>query len=211
MTKNFKRGAVMAASAAAILSMTIATPSFAKGHGPRGPQHSESSSTAQVERPAPVPHVHASVSVAITGIPETVTKVGQIVRGAKFVAYKLADDATAIPATQPTTGGKTAKVEANVGTGNAISYALELDAPKTAGTVKLAVYNAAGVGAFVTVTTDSAGVATATSSSALTTAYAEPTKPTFGNGKGMGKGEMGDRGHKHEGRMPMGRGPIPAQ
>jgi hypothetical protein len=199
MTKNFKRGAVMAASAAAILSMTIATPSFAKGHGPRGPQLSNSSNTAQVERPAPVPHVHASVPVTITSVPSTVTKVGQILRGAQFVAYKLADDATAIPSTKPTTGGKPVKVEANVATGNTISYVLEIDAPKTAGTVKLAVYNAAGVGAFVTVTTDSAGVATATASAALTTAYAEPTLPAFGEGKGP----KSDREHQGRGVKKM--------
>ena len=205
MTKNFKRGAVIAAASAAVLSMTVATPSFAKGHGSRNFQISSSSvaTTGQVERVAPVAHTHASVAVTITAIPSTVTKVSQIVRGAQFVAYKLADDATAIPATQPTTGGKPVKVEAVVNTDSVVRYALELDAPATAGTVKLAVYNAAGVGAFVTVTTDSAGVATATTSAALTTAYAEPTKPAFGEGKSV-KGERG----KHEGRQKMGRGPI---
>ena len=209
MTKNFKRGAVIAAASAAVFSMTVATPSFAKGHGPRNFQISSSSvsTTDQVERKAPAPHVHASLPVSITAIPSTVTKVGQIVRGAQFVTYKLADDATAIPATQPITGGKPSKVVAEVGTDNVVRYSLELDAPKTAGTVKLAVYNAAGVGAFVTVTTDSAGAATATTSAALTVAYAEPTKPAFGEGKGMNN----DRGHdfgrpeKRE-RMKMGRG-----
>lgn len=204
MTKNFKRGAVIAAASAAVLSMTVATPSFAKGHGPRNFQISSSSvaTTDQVQRPAPVAHVHVSVPVSITAIPSTVTKVGQIVRGAQFVAYKLADDATAIPATQPTTGGKPVKVEAVVNTDSVVRYALELDAPATAGTVKLAVYNAAGVGAFVTVTTDSAGAATATTSSVLTAAYAEPTKPALGEGKSV-KGERG----KHEGRQKMGERP----
>ncbi|MEO0060525.1 MAG: hypothetical protein RL343_143 [Actinomycetota bacterium] len=214
MTKNFKRGAVFAASAAAILSMTVATPSFAKGHGPRGPQVSASSaSTAQVERPERVAHIHASLPVTVTAIPTTVTKVGQIVRGAKFVAYKLADDATAIPATQPTTGGKPSKVDAIVGTDNVVRYALEIDAPATSSTARYAIYNAAGVGAFVTVTTDSAGVATATTSAALTTAYAEPTKPAFGEGKGV-KGDRGDRReHGKMGRGPIGLAPLapPAQ
>jgi hypothetical protein len=104
----------------------------------------------------------------------------------------LAADATAIPSTQPTTGGKPAKVVAKVGTDNVVSYSVEIDAPVAAGTVKYAVYNAAGVGALVTVVTDSAGAATATSSVALTTAYAEPTKPAQGEGKGM----KGDRGMK---------------
>ena len=214
MTKNFKRGAVIAAASAAVLSMTVATPSFAKGHGSRNFQISTSSAatTGQVNRVAPVAHTHASVSVTITAIPATVTKVGQIVRGAQFVAYKLTDDATAIPATQPTTGGKPLKVEAIVGTDSVVRYALELDAPLTAGTVKLAVYNSAGVGAFVTVTTDSAGVATATTSAALTTAYAEPTKPALGEGKSV-KGERGNMfGRPPMGeRQKMGRGPIPAQ
>ena len=206
MTKNFKRGAVFAASAAAVLSLAVATPSFAHGNkGPRGP-HAESSSS-QVERLAPASHIHAELPVTVTAIPSTVTKVGQIVRGAKFVTYKLADDATALPATQPVTRGKPTKVVANVGTDNVVSYSLEIDAPRTAGTVKLAVYNAAGVGAFVTVTTDSTGAATATTSTALTTAYAEPVKPA----KALGKSDRGERGHKHEGRMKMGRGPIPMQ
>ncbi len=203
MTKNFKRGAVFAASAAAVLSLAVATPSFAHDmKGPRGPQ--ASSSDSQPERVAPVAHIHAELPVTLTAIPSTVTKVGQIVRGAQFVTYKLADDATAIPATKPTTGGKPSKVVANVGTDGKISYALEIDAPKTAGTVKLAVYNSAGVGAFVTVTTDSAGAATATTSAALTTAYAEPTKPALGEGKG----KKGDRGERRGHGDKMGRGPI---
>lgn len=202
MTKNFKRGAVFAASAAAVLSMTVATPSFATGLKVAA---IDGTSTSQVERVAPVAHTHASLDVTITAIPSTVTKVGQIVRGAKFVAYKLAADATALPAAQPTTAGKPAKVDAIVGTDNVVRYVLELDAPLTAGSVKFAVYNAAGVGAFVTVTTDAAGVATATTSAALTTAYAEPTKPALGEGKSV-KGDRGMGHGKRDGRMKMGRG-----
>jgi hypothetical protein len=198
MIKNLKRGAILAASAATVLSLTVVTPSFAHA----GKSFSTSTS-GTATRVAPVAHTHASLPVTITAIPTTVTKVGQIVRGAQFVAYKLAADATAIPATQPTTGGKPSKVDAIVGTDNVVRYALEIDAPTTAGTVKLAVYNAAGVGAFVTVTTDSAGVATATTSAALTTAYAEPTKPAMGEGKSV-KGERGER----RGHGKMGRGPI---
>jgi hypothetical protein len=159
--------------------------------------------SGQVERPVKEAHTHASVSATITAIPSTVTNVGQIVRGAKFVAYKLAADATAIPSTQPTTGGKPAKVVAKVGTDNVVSYSVEIDAPVAAGTVKYAVYNAAGVGALVTVVTDAAGVATATTSVALTTAYAEPTKPALG----VGKSVKGDRGERR-GHGKMGRGPI---
>ena len=192
---NMKRSAIIAASAATIFAMAIATPSFAAT--------STSTSTSSEVKAA---HLHASVAVTINGVPSTVTNVGQIVRGAKFVSYKLAADATAIPATQPTTGGKPVKVEANVNSSNVVSYALKLDAPATAGTVKLAVYNAAGVGTLVTVTTDSAGVATATSATALTATYVAPTAPAMGEGKGM-KGDRGE-GHGKRGgdRMKMGRG-----
>ena len=201
MNKNLKRGALLAASAATVLSLTIATPSFAHDGKAKGPR-AGSSSSANENREVKAPHTHASVAVSITAIPSTVTNVGQIVRGAQFVAYPLAADATAVPATKPTTGGKPVKVEAKVSANNTISYELRIDAPATAGVKKFAVYNSAGVGALVTVTTDSAGAATATSSAALTTAYAEPTKPAMGEGKG----KKGD--HKHDGRMKMGRGPI---
>jgi hypothetical protein len=200
MNKNLKRGALLAASAATVLSLTIATPSFAHDGKAKGPR-AGSSSLANENREAKAPHTHASVAVSITAIPATVTNVGQIVRGAKFVAYPLAADATSVPATKPTLGGKPAKVEAKVSATNTLSYQLKIAAPATAGVAKFAVYNSAGIGALVTVTTDSAGVATATSSVALTTAYAEPTKPAMGKGKG----KKGD--HKHDGRMKMGRGP----
>ena len=194
---NMKRSAIFAASAATIFSLALAAPSFAAT-----PDSTSSSTSNELK----APRLHASVAVSITDIPSTVTKVGQILRGAKFVAYKLADDATAIPATQPTTGGKPVKVEANVNSANLVSYALEFPAPSTAGAVKLAVYNAAGVGTLVTVTTDSAGLATATSESALTAAYVAPTAPAMGEGKGM-KGERGmDHGKDHGKRMKMGRG-----
>ena len=202
MTKNFKRGTVMAASAAVVLSMTVATPSFATAGDTSRVTAATTSTTSDVTRPAPVAHTHASVPVTVTGIPSTVNKIGQITKGAKFVSYKLAADATALPAAQPTTGGKPSKVVAILAADNTVSYALELDAPVTAGTVKFAVYNAAGVGSLVTVTTDAAGVATATASVALTTVYADPTKPALGEGKSV----KGERGHKQHGRMKMGRG-----
>ena len=190
---NMKRSTIIVASAATIFSMALAAPSFA------ATPDSNSTSTSTEFKAA---HLHASVAVSITDIPATITKVGQIVRGAKFVAFKLADDATAIPATQPTTGGKPVRVEANVNSSNLVSYSLEFPAPATAGAVKLAVYNAAGVGTLVTVTTDSAGVATATSESALTAAYVAPTAPAMGEGKGM----KAERGEGHGKRMRMGRG-----
>lgn len=190
---NIKRSAIIAASAATIFSLAVTAPSFATT------SESTSTSTSTELKAA---HLHASIALTITDVPSTTTKVGQIVRGAKFVAYELAADATALPATQPTTGGKLVKVEANVNSSNVVSYSLEFRAPATAGTVKLAVYNAAGVGTLVTVTTNSAGVATATSANAITAAYVAPTAPAMGEGKGM----KGDRGQGHGKRMKMGRG-----
>ncbi len=191
MTKNFKRSAIVAASAAAVMSLAVATPSFA---------HQGVGSSATSSSVARVAHTQASVAVTITDIPSTVTEIGKITKGAKFVAYTLAADATAIPATQPTTAGKPAKVVANLSSTGTVSYAVQIHVPVTAGTTKFAVYNAAGVGAFVTVTVDTAGLATATTSAALTTAYAEPTKPALGEGKGF-KGDrgmgMGKRGGRH--------------
>ena len=187
MNKNFKRGAVLAASAATVLSLAVATPSFA--HNRVGSSSATSSTVARVAQ------TQATVAVTITDIPATVTEIGKITKGAKFVAYTLAADATAIPAVQPTTGGKPAKVVASVGADSKVSYAVQIKVPVTAATTKFAIYNAAGVGAFVTVTVDAAGVATATTSAALTTAYVEPTKPAYGEGKGV-KGERGE----HRGR-----------
>ena len=188
---NMKRSTVIAASAATVFAIALATPSFAA-------TATSTSNSSEVK----AAHLHTAVAVTITGVPSTVTNVGQIVRGAKFVAYKLAADATAIPATQPTTGGKPAKVEANVNSSNVVSYSLKLDAPATAGTAKFAVYNAAGVGTLVTVTTDSAGVATATADSAISATYAAPTAPALGEGKGV----KGDHGMGHSKRHKMGRG-----
>lgn len=188
---NMKRTVLIAASAATVFSMALAAPSFAAA--------TPSSSTSTQAKPA---HLHTSVAVSITDVPSTVTNVGQIVRGAKLVAYKLAADATAIPATQPTTGGKPVKVEANVNSSNVVSYSIKLDAPATEGTVKLAVYNSAGVGTLITINTDVAGAATATAASAITAAYVAPTAPAMGEGKG----KKGERGMENGKRHKMGRG-----
>lgn len=140
-------------------------------------------------------HIHATVAVTVTGIPTTVTDANAASRGAKFVAYALAADATAIPATQPTTGGKPVKVEGTTLASGSLTGTLKIDAGLAGSTTKYAIYNAAGVGTLVTVTVDAAGVATATAATALTAAYVAPTAPAMGEGKGM-KGERG----KHGGR-----------
>lgn len=140
-------------------------------------------------------HVHAIVAVTVTGIPTTVTDAKYASRGAKFVAYKLAADATAIPTTQPTTGGKPAKVEGSTIAAGVLTGTLKIDGGIAGSTTKYAIYNATGVGTLVTVTVDATGVATATSATPLTAVYVAPTAPAYGEGKSV-KGERG----KHGGR-----------
>ena len=181
---NMKRTAIIAASAATVFSLAVATPSFA--HGVKTGIKASATKAA---------HLHATVAVTVTGIPTTVTDANAASRGAKFVAYALAADATAIPATQPTTGGKPVKVEGTTLASGSLTGTLKIDAGLAGSTTKYAIYNAAGVGTLVTVTVDAAGVATATAATALTAAYVAPTAPAMGEGKGM-KGERG----KHGGR-----------
>lgn len=140
-------------------------------------------------------HIHATVAVTISGVPTTVTEAKYAARGAKFVAYALAADATALPATQPTTGGKPVKVEGTTLTAGVLTGTIKINAGIAGTTTKYAIYNAAGVGSFVTVTVDAAGVATATASTPLAAAYVAPTAPAYGEGKSV-KGERG----KHGGR-----------
>jgi len=195
--KNIKRSAAIATGAAVALSLMASVPSFAVTTTDGSTTATPSTSTS-----ATVARVETSLPVTITGIPAGTTKINQITRGAQFVAYKLAADATAIPATQPTTGGKPVKVEANISAEGVVSYSLDIHVAATASTTtKYAVYNAAGVGAFVTVVTDAAGTsATATTSAALTTAYTAPSTPALGAGKGV----KGDRGERHGDRGPRG-------
>jgi hypothetical protein len=210
MTKNFKRGAVMAASAAAILSMTIATPSFAKGHGnqnhgQRGAQFSNSANTNQVERPVrPIKSTPAFVAATVTSVPSSVTVVRDASIGGTFIAYPLAADATALPSTQPTTGGEQIKVSGVSLTNGVLTGNIRLIGGAPSSTSKFAVYNTNGVGALVTVTVDASGISTATASAALSTSYVAPVKQAKQN---FGFAQQ-DGGQKQHGRQKMGRGPI---
>lgn len=189
MTINLKRKAIIAASAATVISLAAISPSMA---------HTRTTTTTTGTVSATdVAHVHASVAVTITGVPTTVTDARAASRGAKFVAYKLDATATAIPVTQPTTGGKPLKVKGATLTDGTLTGVLSIDAGAASTTTNYAIYNAAGVGSFVVVTVDAAGVATATTATALTATYVAPTAPAFGEGKGV-KGERGmKQGKKH--------------
>lgn len=164
MNKNFKKGAIIAASAASILSLAVATPSFA---------HS-AKTFSSTSRTLSSDHIHASLPVTVTAVPSTVSVLRDAAAGAKFVAYTLATDATAIPATQPTTGGKYLKVSGTSLTAGVLTGTLKIDAGVANTTTKYAIYNAAGVGSFVVVTVDAAGVATAAAATPLTATYVAP-------------------------------------
>lgn len=188
MNKNLKRGAIVAAGAATVLSLVVATPSFA---------HQRSNSTASTATStARVAHVHATAAVTITGVPATVTDSKLIARGAKFVAYALAADATAIPAAQPTTGGKPVRVEAVKAADGTVTYQAKLPAGAAGSATNYAIYNAAGVGTFVTVTVAADGTTVTASVNSLTTNYVEPTAPAYGEGKGIKSKSEGRHGHK---------------
>ncbi|WP_296631123.1 hypothetical protein [Rhodoluna sp.] len=190
MNKTFKRGAIIAASAATVLSLAVAAPSFA--HENKARISSSSSESKSV-------HIHATVAATITGVPTTVTTAYSAAKGAKFVAYPLAADATALPATQPTTGGKPLKETGTTLTAGVLTGTVSFKLHAVGTTAKYAVYNAAGVGSFVVVTSDAAGVATATATPALTAVYVAPTAPAFGEGKSV----KGDRG-EHKGSYSIG-------
>lgn len=188
MTKNLKRNAIIAASAATVISLAAISPAMA---------HTRTTTTTGTVSATDVEHVHASVAVTISGVPTTVTAVKDAARGAKFVAYKLDATATAVPATQPTTGGKPLKVKGATLTDGTLTGTLSIDAGAASTTTNYAIYYAAGVGSFVVVTVDAAGVATATTATALTATYVAPTAPALGQGKGV-KGERGMKlGKKH--------------
>ncbi|MEY4425355.1 MAG: hypothetical protein RJB56_982 [Actinomycetota bacterium] len=200
MKKNLKRGVIAAAGAATLLSLVVATPSFAHDAGKaRGPKAGVSASFDSTDRAVKAAHAHASLAVTITGVSTDITDAAVAARGAKFVAYKLAADATAIPATVPTTGGKPVRVEGTSLAAGVLTGTLRIDAGAASTVTKYAIYNAAGVGSFVTVTVDAAGVATATTSTALTTVWAAPSTGDLGI-KGGHKGEgkkSGKKGGRH--------------
>ncbi len=192
MKKNLKRGVIAAAGVATLLSLAVATPSFA--HGSKGVKTS-TSTTDVTDRVAKAAHAHVSLAVTVAGVSTDITDAHIAGHGAKFVAYALAADATAIPATQPTTGGKPVRVEGTTLAAGVLTGTLRIDAGAASTTTKYAIYNAAGVGSFVTVTVDAAGVATATSSAALTTVWAAPAAGDLGI-KGEHKGEGKKHGKK---------------
>ena len=150
--------------------------------------------------------LESTIAATITGVPSTVTDLEVAEHSALFMAYEYTDVA---PTTQPTTGGHPARFEATALANGTVTGTLGFLSPKTAGTYKVAVYNSktSSTHVLVTIVVDSAGVATATASAALTATYdatvTRPAPPANGEkpGKdGKGKGGHGEgRGHGSKG------------
>lgn len=189
--KNFKRNVVAAASVATVLSLALATPSFA--------HPSIKGSVAKLAKSATsaprVAAAMATVSATITGVPTTVADAHAAEHGARFVVYKLAADATSAPATQPTTGGHPIGIRGGTLTDGVLTGKLGLKGGAAGTTTKLAIYpTSGGSPIFATVTVDASGVATAVTSGALTATFDATLKaPAFGEGKSP----KGDRGERH--------------
>ena len=203
--KNFKRNVVAAAGVATVLSLALATPSFAHP-SVKGSVAKASKAAASAPR---VAAAMATVSATITGVPTTVTDAHAAEHGARFVVYPLAADATSAPATQPTTGGHPIGIRGGTLTNGVLTGNLGLKGGAAGTTTKLAIYPTSGGSAiFATVTVDAAGVATAVTSGALTATFDATLKePALGEGKSPkgdrssrhGQGPKGDRGSENRG------------
>jgi hypothetical protein len=163
-------------------------------------------------------HAHATISATITGIPSTVTSSHEASHGAYFTVYQLSASATAVPSTEPTTGGHRVGFRPDRGAAEPVITGTTLTATvgfraDVAGVTKYAVYPSDGsAAALVTVTVSDAGVATVTSSKNLTVAYSATVAaehldggPRDGDrgGKGHGgRGHEGGKGHGGKGHGP---------
>jgi len=191
--KNVKRNVVAAAGVATVLSLALATPSFAHP-SIKGSVESHSKGSASAPR---VAAAKATVSATITAVPTTVTDSRAAEHGARFVAYKLATDATDAPATQPTTGGHPVGIRGGTLANGVLTGTIDLKGGAAGTTTKFAIYpTSGGTPIFATVTVDAAGKATATTSAALTATFDATLKaPALGEGKSP----KGDRSSKHGG------------
>jgi hypothetical protein len=173
MNQNFKKVAIAAAGVATVFSLAVATPSFAAQTGKNGVAVAPKLAVASTVLP-----------ISITDIPTTVTDAHAASHGATFTVYLLAADATAVPATQPTTGGKVVKAMPGTLTGTSLAGALPVKGGVAGSTTKLAVYpSSGGSAALVTVAVSANGIATATTSAPLTATYVAPAvveKPAKG-------------------------------
>jgi hypothetical protein len=202
--KTLKLTAI-AAGAVLLAGTAFAAPSFAhpKG-GASSSSTSKDASDVRGKHGAKPPVALSTIAATITGVPTTVTDLEVAEHSALFMGYEYS---TTAPTTQPTTGGRPVHFKATALASGTVTGTLEFKAPKTAGTYKLAVYTSStdATADVVTIVVDSAGVATATSSAALTATYdANVTRPTPPAGEKPGKGGKGKGGH---GKGGPGHGP----
>lgn len=208
MKKNALKLTAIAAGAVVLAGTAFAAPSFAHSKGTSVKAASSTGTTAtwsgtsgdalDGRKVAKAPHVHASVAATITGLPTTITDLHAAGHTAVFLAYAYTGTA---PTTQPTTGGRPAKFKATAIANGTVTGTLELDAPKTAGTYTVAIYNSktSTTPVLVTIVVAADLTATATASAALTSAYdATITAPVKGDKPGKGKGK-GGHGHGPKG------------
>ncbi len=200
MEKKALKLTAIAAGAVVLAGTAFAAPSFAHSKG--------TSASASVSRDATdgkfkqglkANGAKSTIAATITGVPTTVTDLEVAEHSALFLGYEYTGTA---PTTQPTTGGRPVHFEATALTAGTVTGTLEFKSPKTAGTYTLAVYTSStdATADIVTIVVDAAGVATATSSAALTAAYdATVTRPTPPAGEKLGKGGKGKRGHGAKG------------
>ena len=213
MEKKALKLTAIAAGAIVLAGTAFAAPSFAH---PKGTSSSTSVSKdasdvrGKFKKGPKAEGAKATLAATITGVPTTVTDLEVAEHSALFMGYEYT---TTAPTTQPTTGGRPVHFEATALTSGTVTGTLEFKAPKTAGTYKLAVYTSStdATADLVTIVVDSAGVATATSSSALTATYdANVTRPTPPAGEKPGKGGKGKGGHGHGPKGGAGWSPTAA-
>ena len=198
MEKKALKLTAIAAGAFVLAGTAFAAPSFAHQKGTSSSTSaSKDASDVRGKFGAKPAVALATLAATITGVPTTVTDLEVAEHSALFMGYEFT---TTAPTAQPTTGGRPVHFEATALTAGTVTGNLEFKSPKTAGTYKLAVYTSStdATADIVTIVVDTAGVATATSSSALTATYdANVTRPTPPAGEKPGKGGKGKGGHGH--------------
>lgn len=191
MIKTNKKVAVAAAGLATALTLSFAAPSFAATStdtttpvGSIGSGTGSDSGSGRTKAPRPF-LANVAVPVTITGIPTTVTEAHAAAHGAQFKVYVLDAAATELPATQPTTEAKTVGVHPGTLTGTELAGSIVVRGGAAGTTTKLAVYPVnGGAGSLVTVTVSANGIATQTSSAALTSTYVAPPAKVKGDKPG---------------------------
>ena len=200
MEKKALKLTAIAAGAFVLAGTAFAAPSFAHQKGTSSSTSASKDASdvrGKFKQGAKAQGAKSTIAATITGVPSTVTDLEVAEHSALFMGYEFT---TTAPTAQPTTGGRPVHFEATALTAGTVTGNLEFKSPKTAGTYKLAVYTSStdATADIVTIVVDTAGVATATSSSALTATYdANVTRPTPPAGEKLGKGGKGKGGHGH--------------